>query len=56
MSDSKKSLAKDQRPWKDLERDSKRYLQRVQEEREAKRALNDFRKHLREEGDIDYYE
>lgn len=56
MSDSKKNLRKDKREWKDLLGESKSYLARKQEEREARKALNDFRRHLRQEGDNDYYD
>lgn len=49
MSDSKKNLRKQERPWEDLNKEKKNYLERKQQEREAKRALDDFRRHLRED-------
>lgn len=53
MSDTSDNSRKQERPWEDLNRDKKNYLQRKQQEREARRALDDFRRHLRQEGDYD---
>ena len=49
MADSRKSSRKQERPWEDLTKEKKKYLERKQQEREAQRALNDFRRHLRED-------
>lgn len=49
MSDSRKSLRKQQRPWEDLQDEKKSYLNRKQEEKEAERALKDFQRHLEQD-------
>ena len=54
VADSRENLdKKNARQRLDLEREKKSYLQRKQEEKESKRALHDFRRHLRQEGDLD---